>query len=135
LSGRSVDNDGARGRVSGSELPLSRHSHILWGTSADSCVSQVGQLCHTGWIEGDAAMARPSQPKSFVEDARATTPVEAGGWRNGPAASADRRRSPEPLQQLVNMALAMSVVLGHRVGFAPFRNGNWRAAETPPPSM
>ena len=135
MTGRSVDNDGARGRVFGSELPWSPHSHILLGSKRRLLRKHVGQLCHTRWMEGDAAMARPSQPKSFVENARAATPVEAGGWRNGPPASADRRRSPEPLHQLVNMALAMSVVLGHRVGFAPFRNGNWRAVETPPPSM
>ena len=55
----------------------------------------------------------------------------------GPSASAvaDARRSPEPLHQMLNMALAVSVVLGHRVGFAPFRNGNWRADETLPPSL
>ena len=57
-------------------------------------------------------MATPSQPMPSVLDSHAATPLGAG----------------------VNMALAISVVLANRVGFAPFRNGNWRQVETPPPS-
>jgi hypothetical protein len=58
-------------------------------------------------------MVTPSQPMPSVPDSPAATPLAAG----------------------VSMALAVSVVLANRVGFAPFRNGSWRAVETPPPSM
>jgi len=68
-------------------------------------------------------------------DSHAAPPLGAGGRSPRPPASAHGRGSPEPLGQLVNMALAVSVVLANRVGFAPFRNGSWRAVETPPPSM
>lgn len=80
-------------------------------------------------------MAMSGDSKLFVEDSHGTTLVGVGAQAPVPSGLADRRRSPEPLHQLVNMALAVSVVLGHRVGFAPFRNGNWRAGETPSPSL
>ena len=80
-------------------------------------------------------MAISGHSKLFAQDAHETTLVRTGGRDRGPSGEADGRRSPEPLHQLVNMALAVSVVLGHRVGFAPFRNGNWRAPEAPPPSV
>ena len=80
-------------------------------------------------------MAIPLDSTVFVEDSQGTTPEGAGGVGSSPCALADERRSPEPLHQMLNMALAVSVVLGHRVGFAPFRNGNWRAGETLPPSL
>jgi hypothetical protein len=79
-------------------------------------------------------MAIPSDFMTFIEDSHGTLPEGAGGLGVDPSAMADRRRTPEPLHQMVNMALAVSVVLGGRVGFAPFRNGNWRADETRPPS-
>jgi hypothetical protein len=79
-------------------------------------------------------MATPSHPTSCVVECYATTPVNTGGRCSGPSAWADMGGSPEPLHQLVSMALAVSVVLGNHVGFAPFLNGNWRAVEgTPPP--
>jgi hypothetical protein len=80
-------------------------------------------------------MAIPGDSTVFVEDSHGTTPEGTGGLGSSPSALADRRRSPEPLHQMVNMALAVSVILGYHVGFAPFRNGNWRAGETLPPSL
>jgi hypothetical protein len=80
-------------------------------------------------------MATPNHYTSFVVDSHAATPVEAGGRYTRPSAKANMRGSPEPLHQLVNLTLATSVVLGNHVGFAPFRNGNWRVFDTTPPSV
>jgi hypothetical protein len=80
-------------------------------------------------------MATPSHPLSFAVDSHFAEPVGAGGRGSRPSAPNSMPKSPEPLHQLVSMALAVSVELGNHVGFAPFRNGNWRAVETTPLSM
>jgi len=80
-------------------------------------------------------MATPSHYTSFVVDSHAATPLEAGGRYIRPSALANMRGSSEPLHQLMNLILATSVSLGNHVGFAPFRNGNWRVFDRTPPSV
>jgi hypothetical protein len=80
-------------------------------------------------------MATPSHYTSFVVDPHAATPLEARGRYPRPSALANMRGSAEPLHQLVNLVLATSVSLGSHLGFAPFRNGNWRVFDTTPPSV